>query len=112
MSALTNMPQPFFEFIGVAGFIFYMLAYALLQMGKLSGHGYAYTLLNMIAAILVLISLIHQFNLASLLIQVSWVAISIYGLIRLRNDARERRAKQRIRRRPTSVRRRPVSAYM
>lgn len=71
------------EMTGVIGFVFYMLAYGLLQMGRISGQGYCYTLMNMLAASLVLISLTHQFNLASVLIQLSWIVISIVGLCRL-----------------------------
>ncbi len=87
--------QQALELTGVAGFLFYMLAYALLQMGKITGQGYSYTLMNMLAAILVLISLLHQFNLASLLIQVSWILISLAGLYRLwltKKDKRRRLA--------------------
>ena len=72
-----------FELLGIAGFLFYMAAYGLLQLGKISGQSYSYTLMNMAAASLVLLSLIHQFNLASLLIQVAWILISIVGLIRI-----------------------------
>jgi len=88
------------ELLGVVGFIFYMLAYGLLQLGKLSGQCYSYTLLNMLAASLVLISLVHQFNLASALIQVSWIVISIVGLLRLYRGSRSRyRYRRRKRRR-------------
>jgi len=75
--------MPLLEITGVMGFIFYMLAYGLLQMGKISGQSYCFTLLNITAASLVLISLVHQFNLASMLIQLAWIAISLVGLCRL-----------------------------
>ena len=84
MSAINLLPQPVFQLIGIAGFIFYMLSYGLLQLGKISGQGYVYVLLNMAAASLVLISLVEQFNLASVLIQLAWIAISIIGLLRIR----------------------------
>jgi len=84
------------ELTGVAGFVFYMLSYTLLQLGKISGQCYTYTLLNILAASLVLVSLIHQFNLASALIQVSWIAISIVGIIRIWSTGRKRRNKKRL----------------
>jgi len=68
--------------IGVIGFILYMLAYFLLLTGKIGGTDNSYIVMNAMAAAAVLISLIHNFNLASLLIQVCWIAISIVGLIR------------------------------
>lgn len=83
MSALSHVPQPIFELLGVAGFIFYMASYALLQLGKITGDSYSYALMNLIAASLVLLSLIHQFNLASVLIQLAWIVISVFGLCRI-----------------------------
>jgi len=79
-----------FELLGVLGFVFYMLSYGLLQFGKISGHSYCYTIMNMLAAGLVLISLLHQFNLASVLIQVSWIIISLFGLARLWQQRRSK----------------------
>jgi len=85
------------ELIGVAGFVFYMLSYALLQLGKISGQCYTYTLLNMLAASLVLVSLLNQFNLASALIQISWIVISVVGIYRLWSNSRRGYRKKRIR---------------
>ena len=87
----SELVQNLLALVGVAGFVFYMLAYALLQLGKISGQGYCYVILNMLAAILVLISLIHQFNLASLLIQLSWIMISLIGLARISRKRRSRK---------------------
>ncbi len=97
MSTISNLPQPLFDLIGVVGFVLYMLAYGLLQIGRISGQSYSYTLMNMVAATLVLISLVNQFNLASLLIQVSWIAISVVGLYRLRTARHTRRSRPRFR---------------
>jgi len=82
--------------IGVAGFLFYMLSYSLLQLGKISGDSFTYTVLNMLAATLVLVSLLHQFNLASALIQISWIAISVVGLIRLLTNSRQKKLNKRL----------------
>lgn len=90
MLSNVQLSDQILELIGVAGFVFYMLSYGLLQLGKISGQSYVYTLLNMLAAALVLISLLHQFNLASALIQISWIGISIVGLFRLWNTRRSR----------------------
>ena len=69
--------------IGILGVGFYLGSYALLQFGMLRGAGYVYTLLNLIAASCVAVSLIDAFNLSSLLIQCSWIVISVIGLARL-----------------------------
>ena len=72
-----------YGFIGIIGVGLYLAAYALLQTGYLRGSGYAYTVINMLAAACVAFSLIDAFNLSSLLIQASWITISIFGLTRM-----------------------------
>ncbi|MDA7428671.1 hypothetical protein PGB28_09385 [Primorskyibacter aestuariivivens] len=72
--------QGMFRALGVCGFLLYIGTFAALQLRLIDGNGAPYTLLNIAAAALVLISLIHDFNLASALIQVSWVVIGIVGL--------------------------------
>ncbi len=71
------------DLVGVAGFIAYISAYALLQGGVLEGRSLNYTLLNLTGATLVLVSLMDKFNLGSALIQISWIAVSLWGLGRL-----------------------------
>ena len=65
---------------GVLGFLAYMASFALLQARVVDGNGPVYALLNVIAAALVLVSLADAFNLASLLIQLSWIVIGLGGL--------------------------------
>jgi hypothetical protein len=72
-----------FWMAGLVGVAFYLGSYAALQSGLLSGAGYAYTILNLIAASLVLVSLFAEWSLSSALIQVSWIVISLVGLTRL-----------------------------
>lgn len=67
---------------GILGVAFYIGAYAALQLGVLKGQGYLYALLNAVAAGLVLLSLKDKFNLSSAVIQVSWIAISVIGMVR------------------------------
>lgn len=69
-----------FDAIGLAGVVFYISAYAALQAGLLRGNGYTYTIMNLIAAALVLVSLTNNFNLSSAIIQTTWIAISVFGL--------------------------------
>ncbi|MCY4180032.1 MAG: hypothetical protein OXC60_05890 [Litoreibacter sp.] len=78
--------------VGVLGFVTYMGAFAALQMGRLDGNGVAYALLNVVAAGLVLVSLLSAFNLASMLIQISWIVIGGVGIWRHLARARDRSA--------------------
>ncbi len=69
-----------YESVGVAGFVCYIAAFGAVQLGLMDGNRLSYTLLNLLAACLVGISLIAEFNLASALIQGSWIVISLIGL--------------------------------
>jgi CRP-like cAMP-binding protein len=72
-----------FTWIGHLGVVFYVGSYAALQSGLIRGSSYAYAVLNLIAASLVLVSLTNAFNAASALIQVFWIAISLIGITRI-----------------------------
>ncbi len=69
-----------FDSLGILGFILYLVSYALLQARKILGDSISYIMLNLTAATLVLVSLTNHFNIASALIQISWIVISLYGL--------------------------------
>ena len=73
-------PPHVFEWIGVAGFVLYVLNYTLLTLHVIESRHAAYFAINLAAASLVLISLTHTFNLASVLIQVFWIVISVVAI--------------------------------
>ena len=68
---------------GLLGVALYLTAYAALQFGILRGSSVAYTVMNLTAAAAVLLSLVEAFNLSSALIQVSWIVLSLIGLVRI-----------------------------
>lgn len=72
-----------FEAIGLAGVAFYLGSYAALQLDLVDAKGFAYPTLNFMAASFVLISLLENFNFPSLLIQISWITISLFGICKL-----------------------------
>ncbi len=80
--ATTLFAQPLFDLVGMFGVLFYIGSYAALQLGRLDGNSLAYSLLNGCAASLVLISLTRNFNLASAVIQILWITISLVGIWR------------------------------
>lgn len=69
--------------IGVAGMVLYLASYFLLHVGVIRSNSVTYCVANIFAASMVMISLLHDFNLASALIQIAWIAISAIGLIRM-----------------------------
>ena len=72
-----------YQVAGLVGFASYMASYGALQFGLIRGDGVVYTLANLAAALLVLVSLSEAFNLSSALIQIAWIVISLAGLTRL-----------------------------
>lgn len=68
--------------VGVIGTLLVLLAFFLLQTDKLRGNGPVYQLMNAIGAAAIIVSLFYEFNLASMLLEVAWLAISLYGLAR------------------------------
>lgn len=82
MSTLIGNSELFFDVAGLVGVLIYVGSYSALQFGKLDGNSIHYCLCNGCAASLVLVSLFHDFNLASAIIQVVWISVSLFGLWR------------------------------
>ena len=68
--------------LGLLGVVLILLAYFLLQAHRLSGHALTYQLMNAGGALLVLVSLLYAFNLSAFLMELAWLAVSIYGIAR------------------------------
>lgn len=66
---------------GLAGFAAYVAGYGLVQMDQLDGNSSVYSVVNIVAAALVLVSLYRDFNLASALIQVTWISLGLIGML-------------------------------
>ena len=69
------------EFIGYTGVALLIITYAMLQLDKIDPKGFWYSFNNMLVAILVTVSLLHTMNKASMVIEVFWFIISVYGII-------------------------------
>lgn len=70
------------DLVGNIGVVTLVTTYLMLQLNKLSSDGLAYSLLNAIGAGLIVISLLVDFNLSALVIEVFWVLISLLGIYR------------------------------
>ena len=66
--------------IGMLGTIMVVLAYYLLQLDKVVSSSFSYNILNLVGAVLLLISLCFTFNLASFVIELFWIGASLIGL--------------------------------
>ena len=69
-----------YQVCGMVGFLIYIISFAAQQMGHLCGNGFLYPAFKVAAASMVLISLSDAFNLASALIQTSYILIGLVGL--------------------------------
>ena len=70
------------DLIGNIGVVTLMIAYLMLQLNKLRSDGLAYSLLNAIGASLITVSLVYDFNLSALVMEVFWILISFVGIYR------------------------------
>ena len=71
------------DFVGFIGAIILMVAFLLLQLGRLSNNAIAYSVMNAVGASLIVFSLLFDFNLSAFIIEVFWIAISLLGLFRV-----------------------------
>jgi len=69
--------------IGLLGVAFILLAYLLLSTAKIQSNSLKYHLLNFTGAWLILFSLYFHWNLASVVIEVAWIMISVVGIYRV-----------------------------
>ena len=69
------------DIIGLTGVALLIITYALLQLDKIDPKGFWYSFNNLVVAILVTVSLIYTPNLASIVIEIFWFLISLYGVV-------------------------------
>ena len=96
------MSLQWYDFVGLAGVIFVLGAFFLLQAGKLAGDAIGYQLANLFGAIFILVSIFgpspdFRDVISTTIMQIAWIAISLYGLWR---GAKARVAKLRNRGQP------------
>lgn len=66
--------------IGTLGMICVVIAFYQTVAGKWAAQGLIYNCVNLVGAILLIISLFIHFNLGSFVIELFWIAISIKGI--------------------------------
>jgi hypothetical protein len=71
-----------FDIAGLAGVVLIVIAYLLLQLGKLPSSSSSFSLMNALGAFLVMVSLIFDFNLSAFLMEAFWFLLSLFGLLR------------------------------
>jgi hypothetical protein len=71
-----------FDLTGFAGVLLIIVAYLLLQLDKLPSSSPIYSLMNALGALLIIISLLFDFNLSAFVVEAFWFLISLLGLTR------------------------------
>lgn len=70
------------DFLGNVGVFLVLLSYFMLQLERIDAQGIRYSLMNAAGAVLICISLYFSFNLSSFIIEICWLAISLFGMYR------------------------------
>lgn len=68
------------DLIGLTGVALILIAYFALQTERIDAEDWRFSAINGLGAILIMISLYFTFNLASFVIEIFWLIISLYGL--------------------------------
>lgn len=71
-----------YNIIGTIGVVIILSTYFLLQTNRIQADELRYSVLNFIGASMILISLYHDFNFPSFVVEVAWIFISIMGMFR------------------------------
>ena len=71
-----------FDVAGFSGVLLIVVAYLLLQLNRLPSTSPRYSLMNAAGSLLVILSLIFDFNLSAFLVEAFWFLISLLGLSR------------------------------
>lgn len=72
-----------YDWAGYLGVVLILLAFFLLQAQRLHGNHLTYQTMNILGALGVLLSLLFgNFNLAAVMLEVAWIAVGVYGVVR------------------------------
>jgi ABC-type Co2+ transport system permease subunit len=69
--------------LGTLGVMLLVVAYFFMQSGRWTHHNVRLPLTNLCGAVLILISLMDSPNTPSILIEIVWISISLYGIVKI-----------------------------
>ena len=70
--------------IGLTAPAMFLYAYLMVCIGRWSSSNLWFHLLNLLGALIILVSLSHDFNLPVFVLELCWGTISIYGIMKAR----------------------------
>ncbi|MFC2136391.1 hypothetical protein ACFLR4_03765 [Bacteroidota bacterium] len=71
-----------FDILGSFGVGLIIITYLLLQLDKIKSTQLCYSILNGLGSILIMISLIFDFNFSAFIIEFFWLIISLVGIVK------------------------------
>lgn len=74
------MQFAWFDFVGSIGVAVIILTYVLLQTEKIKSDRLIYSLLNAAGSGLIIFSLVFSFNFSAFIVEILWLAISLFGI--------------------------------
>lgn len=77
-----NLSFEWFDAVGISGVAIILIVYYLLQIERMKSDDLIYSVANLVGALLIVVSLYYRFNLASFVIEVFWILISLIGIVR------------------------------
>lgn len=70
------------DIVGIFGAALIITAYFLLQTGRVRPESVWFSVANALGATGIIFSLVYDFNLSAMIIELFWLAISVFGLVR------------------------------
>lgn len=75
----------FANIVGLIGVGLLLLSYLLLQLNKIGSNSISYSVLNILGSGFIFYSLFYAWNLPAVVIEICWLSISVFGLIKAIN---------------------------
>ena len=75
------MTYTVYDLLGNIGVVLIILTYLLLQLRRITSESLLYSVLNMVGAALIIVSLLFDFNLSAFIVEAFWVIISVIGIV-------------------------------
>ncbi len=76
------MQYAWYDVVGSVGVFTIISTYILLQAERLKSESLTYSLLNGLGACLIIFSLFYSFNFSAFVVELLWVFISVYGIVK------------------------------
>jgi len=70
------------EILGLIGVAIITIAYALLNLGKISANQWVYPFANFVGALLIIASLLYNWNLSAFVMESTWACVSLFGWVK------------------------------